>query len=433
MERVRCRNGYTIAAEKTFYNEMNFYILTLMNKGEFFLNRFLWGSYGMYFLGGIISVFFGANMPELLSYYHTTYTSGGLLILFQSIGFIVGVPLTASFMKRYHYRIILIGSALAVAIAQTGILFLPNFYFLGLLVVLNGIGASAIETAVASYVMELFKGRRAIFMSRLEVAFGAGALSMPAVASILISLHWWRLSPLPVGLLALVLAIVWKSVSVSLQASEEQGPMDARTAAAPIFKGRIPKYSILVVFLLIIFIYVGIEGSLNSFLPSIFSKNIQGSSYFASLSTSVFWIAMLCGRLAIGLIVRRVSYEHYLFGSIVTGLVFIFLLTQIKTLGASYLTVFGLGLGMSAVYSITMVYANHTFPGMERIVTSAITAFAGIGGAMFPFVIGYAMDRYLPSQVLWMIFVFSLVLLVFFLIIYFSLRIMCTQYNSRGL
>ncbi|NRD79843.1 MFS transporter [Bacillus sp. BRMEA1] len=397
------------------------------------MNRFLWASYGMYFLGGITSVFFGAIMPELLAYYHTSYTSGGLLILLQSIGFIVGVPLTASFMTKYHYRLILTVAGLMVTVAQTGILFLPNFYFLGLLVVLNGIGASSLETAVASYVMELFEGRRAIYMSRLEVAFGAGALLMPSIASILIAVHWWRFSPLLVGLFALILAIVWQTVSVSLQSSEEEGPMDARTAAAPIFKGPISKYSILVLFLLIIFIYVGIEGSINSFLPSIFSKKINSSPYFASLSTSVFWIAMLCGRLAISIIVRRVSYERYLFGSIVLGLVFIFLLTQMNSLSLSYLTVFGLGLGMSAVYSVTMVYANHTFPGMERTVTSAITAFAGMGGAVFPFVIGYAMDRYIPSQVLWMIFVFSLILLVFFLMNYFSLRMMCNQSISREL
>ncbi|MED4226432.1 MFS transporter [Neobacillus cucumis] len=397
------------------------------------MSRFLWASYGMYFLGGITSVFFGAIMPELLSYYHTSYTFGGLLILLQSLGFIIGVPITASFMKRYHYRLILTGAALAVVVAQTGILFLPNFYLLGFLVVVNGIGASSLETAVASYVMELFKGRQAIFMSRLEVAFGAGALIMPLLASILIAVHLWRFSPLLIGLFALTLAIVWQFVSISLQTSEEEGPMDAGSAAAPIFKGRIPKYSILMLFLFIIFIYVGIEGSINSFLPSIFSKNLNSSPYFASLSTSVFWIAMLCGRLVIGLIVRRVSYERYLLGSIVVGLVFIFLLTQNKTLGTSYLTVFGLGLGMSAIYSITMVYANHTFPGMERTVTSAITAFAGIGGAMFPFVIGYAMDRYLPSQVLWIIFIFSLVLLVFFLIIYISLRIIRNQLNASGL
>lgn len=377
----------------------------------------------MYFLGGITSVFFGAIMPELLIYYHTSYTSGGLLILLQSIGFIIGVPLTASCMRRYHYRTILTGAALAVAVAQIGILCLPDFYLLGILVILNGLGASSLETAVASYVMELYKGRRAIFMSRLEVAFGLGALCMPAIASGLIAFQLWRFAPLLVGGLALVLAIVWRTITVTLQPSEGEGQMDARTSEAPIFKGPVPKYSILMLFLLIIFVYVGIEGSLNSFLPSIFTINLNTSPTVASLSTSVFWIAMLCGRLAIGWIVRRVSYERYLLGSMMIGIVFILLLTQFNTLGSSFLMIFGLGLGMSAIYSITMVYANHTFPGMERTVTSAVTAFAGIGGAVFPFIIGYVMDHYLPSQVLWMMFGFSLVLLGLFLIIYYSLRL----------
>jgi FHS family glucose/mannose:H+ symporter-like MFS transporter len=142
---------------------------------------------------------------------------------------------------------------------------------------------------------------------------------------------------------------------------------------------------------------------------------------------------MLFGRLAIGWIVRRVSYERYLLGSIVIGILFILLLTQFHTIGVSYFLVFGLGLGMSAVYSITMVFANHTFPGMERFVTSAVTAFAGVGGAVFPFLIGYVMDHYLPNQVLWVMVAFFLMLLALFLIIYFNLRMMRNRYITRGL
>jgi MFS transporter, FHS family, glucose/mannose:H+ symporter len=383
----------------------------------------------MYFLGGITSVFFGAIMPELLSYYHTSYTAGGFLILLQSIGFIIGVPLTVSFMKRCHYRFILSGSALAVAVAQIGILFLPHLIWVDVLVIVNGLGASSLETAVASYIMESFEGRRAIFMSRLEVAFGVGALCMPAIASGLIAVHFWRLSSLVVGGFALVLAVLWQTISIALQPSVGEGQMDAGTAAPPVFKGRISKYSILILFLIMIFIYVGVEGSLNSFLPTIFGVYVKVRPYFASLSTSVFWIAMVCGRIAIGWIVRRVSYERYLFGSIALGIVFFLLLTQFHAAWVSYFTVFGLGLAMSAVYSITMVYANHTFPGMERTVTSAVTAFAGVGGAVFPAVIGYAMDHFSPSQVLWMMLAFAMVLLFSLLLIFGTLQAMRQRYR----
>ncbi len=216
------------------------------------MRRFLWASYGMYFLGGITSVFFGAIMPELLSHYHTTYTSGGFLILLQSIGFIVGVPLTARYMKRYHYRLILSGSALAIAVAQIGILFLPRYFWVEVLVILNGIGASSLETAVASYVMELFEGRRAIFMSRLEVSFGFGALCMPAIASLFIALHWWRFCSLLLGAFALLLGLMWTNTSVSLQALAADGQMDAHTAPPLVFRGRVSRYSVFMLFLLMI-------------------------------------------------------------------------------------------------------------------------------------------------------------------------------------
>lgn len=388
------------------------------------MKRFLWASYSMYFLGGMTSVFFGAILPELLSHYQVSYTTGGLLILLQSIGFIIGVPITTKLMDRYPYRFILSGSALAVTLAQAGILGLPHFYWLEVLVILNGMGASALETAVASYVMELYKGRRAIYMSRLEVSFGLGALGFPIVASALIAIHGWRFSAIIVGGLALILAIFWQTISVTLEEkTEETSRKDAVPTYAPIFQSWFSKYAMLLLFLLLIFVYVGVEGSLNSFLPSIFIVKLKASPDLASLSSSMFWGAMVIGRLLIGQIVQRVSYEKYIMGSLIFAIVFFLLLALSHSLLGSFLIVFGIGISLSAVYSITMVFANHTFPGMERIVTSAVTAFAGIGGAVFPAMIGYIMDHFLPNQVLWIVLAVTTLLLVLIVAIIVSLRL----------
>jgi FHS family glucose/mannose:H+ symporter-like MFS transporter len=53
------------------------------------------------------------------------------------------------------------------------------------------------------------------------------------------------------------------------------------------------------------------------------------------------------------------------------------------------------------------VYANHTFPGMARLVTSIVTLFAGLGGAIFPALIGYTMDRAGMEAALWCVAVFA--------------------------
>ncbi|GLG02296.1 hypothetical protein Alches_23370 [Alicyclobacillus hesperidum subsp. aegles] len=391
------------------------------------MTRFLWASYGMYLLGGMSSVLLGAIMPNLLAHYHTAYTAGGMLALLGSIGFIVGVPLTASCMKRFHYRLILSGAALVVAIGQIGFFCLPPFFFLGVFVILNGIGASSLETAVASYIMERFPGRRAILMSRLEVAFGLGALSLPALASLLIATHAWRVTSICIAIIAFVLCLVWQSVSYAWQVQDSSttasGERDAPTAAPPRFRGRPSKYGVLALFLLIILIYVGVEGSINSFLPSLLILYIKSQPYLASLSSTIFWGAMVVGRLAIGWIARRIRYELYLFASVMMGSVFFLALMASHTLWLAYLAICGVGLSLSAVYSITMVYANHTFTGMERTVTSAVTAFAGVGGALCPAFIGYAMDHLLPQQVLRMVLGLMIVLLLLLSAIYISLHI----------
>lgn len=78
----------------------------------------------------------------------------------------------------------------------------------------------------------------------------------------------------------------------------------------------------------------------------------------------------------------------------------------------AYVLVAFLGLTMSGVYSITMVYANHSLPGLARLVTSMITGFAGLGGAVFPAVVGYAMDHADMSIALWLMAGFTVLFLV---------------------
>ncbi len=387
------------------------------------MRRFLWASYGMYLLAGSISVLFGSIMPELVVYYHTTYTTGGLLILSQSIGFIAGVLLTVNLMKKYHHKAILSGSALVVFVAQAGLLIWPPIYLLFPLMIVNGVGVSMIETAVASYIMELFAGRRAVVMSRLEVAFGLGALGMPVIASGLIAMGGWRFSSGPLAAFALTLSILWITMSVESEVSHHEGYSDARTAAPPAFSSRVALYQLMAFFLVLIFIYVGVEGSLNSFLPTIFTIYVNTKPYFATLSTTVFWIAMVVGRMAIGWIVHRISYERYLLGSFLLSVLFFLLLAQFHTSMWSYVIVGGLGFSMSAIYSVTMVYANHTFPGRERFVTSAVTGFAGMGMAVFPAVIGYAVSHLLPWQVLWLLLGFAIIMLAIFFAIEGNLRI----------
>ena len=387
------------------------------------MKKFALASYALYLLGGLVITAVGSVLPQLLTHYHVSYTVGGQLVLVGSLGFLIGVPLSSFLLGRFSEMNLLTISALMIALSQIGMLLLPPFEWIIVFNFLNGIGVAALEVVVATLMMEVFIGRRAIVMSYLEVSFGLGALLMPLVASLLISQNSWRFSFFITSVLALLMVVVCKMIPFKKEtvSTSESDASDASSEPAPVL-AKNQRWKILALFSVMIFMYAGVESSMNNFLSSIFIAYLDVIPSQATLSISVFWVAMLIGRVATGWIIRVVTYERYLFGSIGGTIVSLVLFILLKEAVAGYILLGFLGLAMSGIYSITMVYANHTFTGSARIVTSLITGFSGLGGAVFPALIGFTMDASGITSALWYITAFACLYLLALCIIFFVQR-----------
>lgn len=387
------------------------------------MKKFALASYALYLLGGLVITAVGSVLPQLLTHYHVSYTVGGQLVLVGSLGFLIGVPLSSFLLGRFSEMNLLTISALMIALSQIGMLLLPPFEWIIVFNFLNGIGVAALEVVVATLMMEVFIGRRAIVMSYLEVSFGLGALLMPLIASLLISQNSWRYSFFITSILALLMVVVCKMIPFKKEtvSTSESGASDANSEPAPVL-AKNQRWKILALFSVMIFMYAGVESSMNNFLSSIFIAYLDVIPSQATLSISVFWVAMLIGRVATGWIIRIVTYERYLFGSIGGTIVSLVLFIVLKEAVAGYILLGFLGLAMSGIYSITMVYANHTFTGSARIVTSLITGFSGLGGAVFPALIGFTMDVSGITSALWYITAFACLYLLALCIIFFAQR-----------
>jgi MFS transporter, FHS family, glucose/mannose:H+ symporter len=366
------------------------------------LKLFTFASYALYFLGGLVMTTIGSVLPKLIEHYGLTYTESGQLVFLGSAGFLIGVPFSSFLLKKISEKAVLSLAASFVAIAQLVILLLPPFGWVLVFNFLNGLGTAAFEIVVATLMMELFVGRRAIVMSYLEVAFGLGALLMPLIASLFIFLNIWRFSFLITSALAVLMAFTWAKIPFPVMEEDHSKPLDA-SSPPPAFIDGNAKWILLSLFVLMIFMYGGLEGSLNNFLSSIFINYFKETPSFSSLSVGVFWVTMVIGRLATGWIIRKVTYSRYLVWSMLATLTILVLFILLNNNIAGYIFVGILGLTMSGVYSITLVYANHSLPGLARLVTSFITGFAGLGGAVFPALIGFTMDHTATSVALWCI------------------------------
>ncbi len=143
-------------------------------------------------------VILGAVLPELLSHYAQSYSNGGVLVFSQFMGFLIGVLGMPYAVKRMGRRkVVVIG--LAMISCELFIYFLPPWPLLFLLVSMAGLGAGLVESCVGTIILTAIKEKQAIAMSKMEVAYGLGALFMPLLSGFLISNHVWALAFLVLG------------------------------------------------------------------------------------------------------------------------------------------------------------------------------------------------------------------------------------------
>lgn len=275
------------------------------------MRSFALTSYLQYFLSGLVITTIGSVMPQLLAHYGLSYTEGGRLVFLGSVGFLIGVPLSSYLMVRMNEKTVLSIAALLIAVAQLGMFMLPSFGLVTLFNFINSIGVAALETIVATLMMEVFVGRRAVVMSYLEVSFGLGALLMPLIASILIANSAWKYSFLFTAALAAAMTVIWRFVAFAKDKADVGEPLDASAPPPQRMTAR-RKWQLLALFGFMIILYSGIEGSLNNFLSSVFIGYLEQVPYYASLSIGIFWTAMVIGRAATGWIIRKMSYGRFL-------------------------------------------------------------------------------------------------------------------------
>jgi FHS family glucose/mannose:H+ symporter-like MFS transporter len=72
---------------------------------------------------------------------------------------------------------------------------------------------------------------------------------------------------------------------------------------------------------------------------------------------------------------------------------------------------------MSGVYSITLVYANHSIPNNAHLVTPTISGLSGLGAAVFPAFTGYSIDNGGMLSTLWYLVGIGFTYLFFLLVV----------------
>ncbi|MEC0234016.1 MFS transporter [Paenibacillus kribbensis] len=366
------------------------------------MKRLLWIGSLSYFLIGLAHVVVGSLLPVLLDHYGRNYTEGGSLIFAQFSGFLAGVLLSPWLARNFGKRRSLVFALLLLCTAEVLYSLLPPWGWLYAVGAAAGFGFGMVEALIGTLVISGIPQGTGAAMSRLEVFFGIGALAMPAIAGQFIALGWWRLAFPIISMFAAIAVVAWLrgsfgTLDTVLDEQEHRGNNHPHSSNSPKVKASkaspIGNWRLLALFVVFFFIYVGTEMSLANFLPSMFIERLGLTQAEAALSVTCFWLAMAFGRLFTGYIADRYGYGIFVALSSLAATLLLCVFPLIKGTAGAFALIALLGLGMSGIFSIALVFASKMMPGTEESTTSLLIGAGGVGGALLPLWLGNSMDR----------------------------------------
>ncbi|WP_256203066.1 MFS transporter [Paenibacillus pini] len=130
--------------------------------------------------------------------------------------------------------------------------------------------------------------------------------------------------------------------------------------------------------------------SLANFMPAILIEKIGMNEAGAALSVTCFWVAMSFGRIFAGVIAEKIHYHVYVLYSCAATLLLLLLFPFTSHVWSAFAVILLLGLFMSGIFSIALVFASKMLQGREESTPSILIASGGVGGALLPLIMGWS-------------------------------------------
>lgn len=328
--------------------------------------------YGGFLLSGVVAVLLGPILPELETRWGIDHAQASSLFLAQFAATAVGALFTGFDLRRSIF-----GGYALVACGLVG-LALSGWPLARLAVAFIGFGLGLALPASNLVVGLRHPERRGAALATLNLAWGIGATLSPLMFASL-------LGRFPATAALWLLAALATLAAGALAATPRTPLAPAASEAAP---DRGKGNGLLARLAATLFFYVGVEVALGGWIVTFAAELGSGHDTVSMVIGSCFWGALLAGRAAAPLLLRRLR-EMQLFAASLTlataGVVGILLAPSQLVVTAAAIAA---GFGLAPLYPLTVaVLSVHVATAGAR--SSGWVFFcAGLGASALPWAIG---------------------------------------------
>jgi fucose permease len=347
----------------------------------------IWSHVG-FLLIGVVNTMLGPLLPLLSARWALDDSQAGSLFLAQPVGAILGSMLSGSLIKRFGFTLPLTCGfgVMSISTACLGL----GAWGVGVASIFgSGLALGLTIPTINLLISEINPQRRAAALNILNLVWGIGAVAGPVLLSTLS-----RASGLTGALLFLAVSAVMIAILLARCPAMASQAAPADEAALPPSLARLWHGTYPLLAGALVFVDIGTESATGGWIAS-YVQRLAPSSYFSwALAPSLFWAGLLVGRAAAPLILQHLhETKMVLAGMFVTlgGLLIILLNAE----PAPVLIGAGLtGLGLAPIFPTTVALFTQRFGAESPHATSVLFILAGLGAAVFPWIVGLASSRF---------------------------------------
>ena len=335
---------------------------------------------------GVVTVLLGPMLPALSSRWSLNYSQAGSLFTAQFLASTVGVAVSGALVSRWGFRFALNTGLLVMAAGVAGLSVGSHLWGMSCIAA-YGAGLGLAVPAANLLVAEVNPSRRSAALNLLNFSWSVGAVACPfLVAAAARSNRVAILMMVVAGILLLVMlgiASMSSRVVEPVLTGSDNKPAKIDWSSPSLF-----------VLAALFFLYVGTENSFGGWIAS-YAKSLGSMPLTRSvMMPSFFYSALLVGRWIAPWILRKVDEVKLARSGILVACVGMAgLLLSRATPGVVGSGIVA-GLGLSAVYPITISLLSREFGPAASRVGSVMFTMANLGGASLPWLVGYASNRF---------------------------------------
>jgi MFS transporter, FHS family, glucose/mannose:H+ symporter len=335
---------------------------------------------GDMYLFGTSVAFLGAILLPLMRTFHLDAGAAGDLFFAMHLGSLVACIAAGLALDRLGTRPILCVSLVLLGAGLWGLTVAKSVIIIAASVFIIGFAGGGLNTGAITLVSDAFRENRKSALNVLSIFFGCGAIVL-SFAIGLVTRSW----PLFLRCSA-VIAWVWAAAGFFTRfplVHEAHG----FSAAAALRTLRNP---VALLFAGLIFCQMGNEITVGGWTAPFLSTRLGASARAATLSLSLYWIAIVLGRLVAAILLRsHIEAAHLVVASGVGAAFCTVVLLTTSRLVVGDLAVFCLGLCYAAMLPTTLAMAGDRFPRFAGTLFGTLFAAGVIGSMIFPSATGH--------------------------------------------